>query len=160
MTVFGLDKWIQQYPMNRIWDRLYLGSFYAAENLKRGNPEGIEFVVNCTPDPVIYQPPLTSIVLNLDDGHGIPEEKFWTAMKAMQEAMWAGKTVLVHCHAGISRSSTIVAAYMYLTGWNDIDKAVEYIVSKRPVVKPHPEVLLSVKKHLKIWPYDGSLIST
>jgi protein-tyrosine phosphatase len=45
-----------------------------------------------------------------------------------------GRNVLVHCHAGAQRSAIIVLAYLLYRGhFNNIDKAINYIVSKRPI---------------------------
>jgi len=46
--------------------------------------------------------------------------------------------ILIHCHAGISRSSSIVVYYLMRTrGW-DFDQSLEYLKSKRPIVNPNP----------------------
>ena len=48
----------------------------------------------------------------------------------------AGEAVLVHCHAGRSRSATILAAYMLAKGWGLRD-ALDHITARRPVL-PNP----------------------
>lgn len=46
--------------------------------------------------------------------------------------------ILIHCHAGISRSSSIVIYYLMRTrGW-DYNKSLEYLKSQRPIVNPNP----------------------
>jgi len=46
--------------------------------------------------------------------------------------------VLVHCAAGISRSATIVIAYiMWKNKW-DYDKAFDFVKSKRSIISPNP----------------------
>ena len=45
--------------------------------------------------------------------------------------------VLVHCYAGISRSTSSVIAYMMVyKGWNYWD-SLSYIRSKRPIANPN-----------------------
>ncbi len=51
----------------------------------------------------------------------------------VDEAVRAGKMVLIHCHAGIGRSAMTCAAYLIYAGM-DIDEAWELLKSKRPQV--------------------------
>ncbi len=51
----------------------------------------------------------------------------------IDEAVRAGKTVLIHCHAGIGRSALQCASYLIYTGM-DIDEAWDLLRTKRPVV--------------------------
>ena len=44
-----------------------------------------------------------------------------------------GKTVLVHCHQGIQRSCTIVAAYLMVTNKMSLVNAINLIISRRPI---------------------------
>lgn len=58
--------------------------------------------------------------------------------------------ILVHCFAGISRSSTMCLAYLYECGMS-FDEALAFIVRRRPTARPHEELLRS----LHDW-YEGS----
>jgi Dual specificity phosphatase, catalytic domain len=52
-----------------------------------------------------------------------------------------GATVYVHCHAGMSRSGLVVAAYLMLkNGWGR-DEALAFLRTKRPVVQPNAAFL-------------------
>jgi len=65
----------------------------------------------------------------------------------------AGRTVFVHCFAGVSRSGMVVTAYlMFKHGWTR-DQALEFVRSKRPSAKPNGafmELLLEWERELKI----------
>ncbi len=47
-----------------------------------------------------------------------------------------GKKVLVHCHMGISRSPTIVAAY-YVNKKIPLEEVIKTLVDKRPIIGPN-----------------------
>jgi len=52
-----------------------------------------------------------------------------------------GRGVLVHCHLGMSRSATIVAAYLMYTQKHDAQTALGIIKKVRPVIEPNPGFL-------------------
>ena len=56
---------------------------------------------------------------------------FEGAFKYIDEAIASGGTVFVHCNAGISRSSSIVAAYLIHSKKWKFEQAALYVRSKR-----------------------------
>lgn len=57
----------------------------------------------------------------------------------IKKQVTAGRCVYVHCHGGIGRSATMVAAYlMVMHGWDDT-QAIAYLVERRSAVDPTPE---------------------
>jgi predicted protein tyrosine phosphatase len=146
--------------MTRIWDRLYLGNYQDADALNKSNPEEIKAVLNCTPDKIDYysKSGITAHVMDIHDGCELSEEKFWQAVNFIKEHMFKGESVLVHCHAGISRSASITAAYMYLTGFGQLERCIDFIKRARPIVQPHMNIITSIKRHLKLYPYDQRII--
>jgi hypothetical protein len=50
----------------------------------------------------------------------------------------AGRTVYVHCAAGVSRSGMVVVAYLMQKNHWPRDRALEYVRQKRPQVRPNP----------------------
>lgn len=60
-----------------------------------------------------------------------------------------GDVVLVHCFAGVSRSASVVIAYMmYHKEWT-YEEAYEYVKFKRPMVEPNQGFV----RQLKEWYY-------
>lgn len=54
---------------------------------------------------------------------------------------------LVHCRAGISRSASIVIAYlMKIRKWS-LNRAMSYVKSRRRIIKPNPGFLLQLKSY-------------
>ncbi|KAK7869255.1 hypothetical protein R5R35_000875 [Gryllus longicercus] len=54
----------------------------------------------------------------------------------IDEARKAGGCVFVHCNAGVSRSATIVIAYLMQKGWM-FEDAFQMVKLKRPVINPN-----------------------
>ena len=48
-----------------------------------------------------------------------------------------GEQILVHCHAGISRSSTIVLLHLMINRGLPLNKALAYLKKMRPQVQPN-----------------------
>ena len=46
---------------------------------------------------------------------------------------YSGKNILIHCAAGISRSSSVVAAYLIKYHKMEIDNSITFIRTKRPI---------------------------
>lgn len=55
---------------------------------------------------------------------------------ALLDAAVCGKKTLVHCHAGVSRSPALVAAYLINRYHVHADQAVAFLRTKRSLVKP------------------------
>jgi len=45
--------------------------------------------------------------------------------------------VLIHCHAGISRSATIILAYLMINEKLSLGEAFKYVQSKRKIISPN-----------------------
>jgi protein-tyrosine phosphatase len=79
------------------------------------------------------------------DGHEWHVQKLYSAVEWIRRVLLGGGTVLVHCHAGISRSPILVAIYLYTCGF-DFDRALDRIKGQRPIVQPAPAVMISAKR--------------
>jgi len=58
-------------------------------------------------------------------------------VKMMDGYLSCGKQVVVNCFAGVSRSTTVVLAYlMYKNKWS-LEEALDFVIDKRPIVDPN-----------------------
>lgn len=55
--------------------------------------------------------------------------------------------VLIHCHAGISRSVTIAAAYLMQKKRQNVEDTIQLIKSARPIADPNDGFM----EQLKLW---------
>lgn len=86
----------------------------------------------------------------------------------IDEAVRAGKIVLIHCHAGVGRSAMQCASYLIYTGMG-LDEAWELLKSKRPQVYLNDRqragiaafvAEIEAERTAKIVPVDGPAIDT
>ncbi|CAF1408378.1 unnamed protein product [Adineta ricciae] len=57
--------------------------------------------------------------------------------------------VLVHCQAGISRSSSIILAYLMKYNHKSLEEAYEYLLERRPIVAPNYGFLIQLIRYEK-----------
>ncbi len=149
--------WYESQPMSKITDLLYVGNYGNAARLTDENLEGIQAVLNVSTEPPYNQAESIQYrAIRFDDGHEIPLHAFAEAIAFLQFQHETGHKTLVHCAAGISRSPSVVAAFLHHSKQYDLDLAFNIIRKCRPIVQPHPLIIRSIKKHLHVWPYDGS----
>ena len=59
------------------------------------------------------------------------------AFQFIEEAKACGEKVLVHCHAGRSRSVTIILAYLMKYYTHTLESALEYVKERKPDINPN-----------------------
>jgi protein-tyrosine phosphatase len=135
--------------VTRIWERLFLGSLYDAERLRKANPLGISAVISLSETgPFNTRPEITYIHLHVEDERAIPVDQFNAIIAAIATNIRRCK-VLLHCGSGISRAPVIVSAYLHVAGYKNFDAALEGIAVLRPVVCPSAILLASVREQLR-----------
>lgn len=131
-----------EQSVSNIVDGLWLGSEGAASSRQFFEKENIKACINATPS-VLNNFAATGVEylrLSLDDDPGKHD------MSRMQEYLplaveWLrihhqvlGLNVLVHCHAGVNRSATVVCAYLMKHFGMTFKDAVEFLIIRRQAV--------------------------
>lgn len=119
---------------------LYLGSRYTASNRNLLDQHGITAVVNVTPDePNHFSNDSTfsylSCPINDDPDENI-SAYFDVASDFIEQARNEGRVILVHCRGGVSRSPTIIIAYLIKYRDMDLQQAFT-LVRKCRRIKPN-----------------------
>uniref|UniRef100_A0A7S2E2U7 Protein-tyrosine-phosphatase n=1 Tax=Haptolina brevifila TaxID=156173 RepID=A0A7S2E2U7_9EUKA len=134
-------------PMSLVAPSLYIGDEASAASELRLRQQGITHVLNCTAK---HNPVLEAAVggesaprylrLNLlDSTSDLPrmQSVMREGVDFIRSAMQERGTVLVHCHRGISRSCTLVVAYLIEAEQRSAESVFEGIRSKRRIVDPN-----------------------
>lgn len=127
--------WNHSYP-NNIIDGLYLGGIQSTWNdyvYKYFNINAV-FTVGRDLEPLI----LTDMIHKkyiVDDIDGV--QMNFKILDEIHDCLQKGNRCLVHCFAGVSRSSTIVIAYLMKHGHMRLGDAYNLVKSKRNQVHPN-----------------------
>lgn len=91
------------------------------------------------------------------------EKFFWPITCQIRDSKRRGEKVLIHCHMGVSRSATALAAYYIIFGLPHnprptVEQAISFIREKRPFINPNPgfmEALYKLHKRVSMGFYSG-----
>jgi protein-tyrosine phosphatase len=131
--------YIYRIQMSKVLDYLYISGEKHAHDMQWLNKRNITYIINCA-EEVESRYPHHLLYLNLDmDDH--PNEDiskhFQASYEFIEDASRKGKSVLVHCMMGISRSATIVLYYLMRKFNMTYDEALKYLTVKRKIVWPN-----------------------
>lgn len=72
-----------------------------------------------------------------DDQDERISEHFFKVHSIIKEALIDNKNVVVHCAAGMSRSPTLVIAYLMIENRWSFEEAINFVKKRRPIVEPN-----------------------
>ena len=126
-------------PMNQIEESLYLSGIEAASNQGLLQERGITHVLSIL-DDLSYLERYEGIEYMQIEMPDTPKANILRhvpqALSFISNSMKQGK-VLVHCAAGVSRSASIVIAYIMVKNQYDFDTAKAFVRSKRSCISPN-----------------------
>mmetsp|Transcript_19073 Transcript_19073/g.37455 ORF Transcript_19073/g.37455 Transcript_19073/m.37455 type:complete len:681 (+) Transcript_19073:891-2933(+) len=129
----------QQEPPSRIVAGLYLGTEYNASDFSMLQDIGVTTIINVTKEIKDFFP-------GHFEYHRIPVKDhessdlhhyFANACVDIARARAEGRTVFVHCQRGISRSATIVIAFLMQSRRLSYNDAFTLVKKNRPIIKPN-----------------------
>ncbi|XP_063050539.1 dual specificity protein phosphatase 26-like [Engraulis encrasicolus] len=137
--IFQGGKMINSHA-DEVWPRLYIGDYDSAENRKELTLRGFTHIVNCAhtarrggPD---YYQGMNITYLGIEGRDCVDynmSTHFNTAADFINSALHRGGKVLVHCHVGVSRSATVVLAYLMLKHHMTLVEAIRTVKEGRGV---------------------------
>ncbi|GAA6220899.1 dual specificity protein phosphatase 26-like [Lates japonicus] len=145
---------------DEVWPRLYVGDQHSAENVADLYKHRITHILNAAHSkrrgqPDIYENMrITYMGIEAHDSCGFDMSvNFQAAADFIHRALSRGGKVLVHCHVGVSRSATLVLAYLMLKQNLTLVEAICAVKDNRGVI-PNRGFLRQLIK------LDGQLFGT
>jgi protein-tyrosine phosphatase len=134
--------------MTQVWERLFIGSLQDAEELATSNPYDIATVITlCSEDVWPQEHNIKYLHYAISDQRPISQSMLVIIVEGVGKNIRRGK-VLINCGAGMSRSPIIVAAWMQIVGYKNVEECLSEIVRLRPIVDPSPLLLASIKEQI------------
>ncbi|KAK5871183.1 hypothetical protein PBY51_004077 [Eleginops maclovinus] len=126
---------------DEVWPRLYIGDQNSAENRADLTRHRVTHILNAAhskrgAQPEIYEGmEITYMGIEAHDSCGFDMSvNFQAAADFIQRALSRGGKVLVHCHVGVSRSATLVLAYLMLKHNLSLVEAICVVKENRGVI--------------------------
>lgn len=123
--------------MDKITDEIWIGSFNDAQDPKALSDSGIQSILcldGCLRGWEARKLGVERIeVVELIDGRGNRPEVFLRAVTLLAELKKRHAPVLVHCHAGQSRSAAVVCKFFMNYESNSLSEAMKKITLRRKV---------------------------
>ncbi len=120
---------------HEIIPNLFLGNYLIANDIEFLKSLGITHILNCSIEHPMYFPN-EFVYLHLPI-HDIFSQNILQYLNETYEFINKSTRVYVHCHAGISRSSSITIAYLMKKYSINFQKALKYVQSIRKIVEPN-----------------------
>ena len=135
-------------PIDQITEHIYLGDFRAADDITILKDNGITHIINCAKDmPEVFLNDFNYLSLNLKD---IPGEDLTEAICLSMQFMKDAHKVFIHCKQGVSRSASIVIAYLIKNKNMSYETALSYVQMKRFCINPNPGFEVQLRRFEEI----------
>jgi protein tyrosine phosphatase (PTP) superfamily phosphohydrolase (DUF442 family) len=137
-----LARTILNHPFNidKVTDNLYISDFSSACDIKKLHENGITHIVSIIPGVTAMYPNEFKYhtIDVVDRPYSNIEAHFADSVEFMDNAIKNGGKVLVHCQMGVSRSATIVLAYLIKKQGYTTNDAISKLKECRQCINPNP----------------------
>jgi dual specificity phosphatase 12 len=123
---------------NLIWPRLWLGNKEAALDTDFLKAKNITVIFNCTKDIPFVSTYTSNYRVPIDDN--LQDVEIQNLLKWSPEVVFKvlreyhqGKTILIHCYAGMQRSAAVLAMTMITLTGKSSESVMKFIRSRRPI---------------------------
>ena len=147
-------KDIENHPATQVLPHLYLGNMRDASDASVLKSMGVRYVLNLTAKPPVYDLDSDIVYKQLqaaDNGIQNLRQFFEESFQFIDLAKAEGSGILVHCHAGVSRSPTIAVAYLMKYYPITMAEAYKFVKMRRSIISPNLNFMG------QLWEYEQGL---
>jgi len=130
---------VGSFTTSQITSRLYVSDWFAAQNISNLHSLGITHVVSVVEVPPILGGSIKHMHIFISDWFGADLAKHFdsTTDFIRQALSQQGTKVLVHCLGGLSRSISVVCAYLIAAKGMTAQEAILYTHDRRIIAHPN-----------------------
>jgi hypothetical protein len=127
------------YSPSKITDNIYISDFPSACNKDKLKEDGITHILCAILglDPIFPDDFSYKNIHVRDVNHENLNKYFDESVDFIDSVVKSGGKVLVHCSYGVSRSASIVIAYLMKKHELSYDDAYEYVKNRRDIIEPN-----------------------
>src|SRR3990167_233805 len=133
---------------------LYIGDWNSADDVQTLVQKQINFVLSALPESIARKPEypkhgITQMIVSAEDMASFDMRPFFEqAFEFISQGLKNGN-VLVHCAAGISRSSTLTLVYLMRVRHEGFNQSLAFLRTKRPICTPNHGFTVQLKEYAK-----------
>ncbi|CAF1162517.1 unnamed protein product [Rotaria sordida] len=134
------EKFLTIYPSVVLDNQLYLGTGHQATNWKVVRDLKLTHIINISVEhQCVFADKIKYLHIELEDKEDVLlKDRFDETIHFMNIAFQnPTNRILVHCNLGISRSSTLILAYLMKTYNSTLYEAYKFLRHRRPIVCPN-----------------------
>ena len=131
--------------IDKINDKIYLGDIVGANEIEYLKQEGITHIISLAGDfcsPKYEDGSFIRKIINIDD---FGTENIYQYFKECIEFIENAKKIYIHCMAGVSRSASIVIAYLMWKEQKGYNETYFAVKNKRRYIGPNGGFVLQLK---------------
>lgn len=135
--------------MSRIKQKLYIGNYRDAQNITMLKRCKISHILCAAGElKAVFPNNFTYKMIRASDHPGFNLGMFLDgAADFIHRSMTSGTGILVHCHMGISRSTTCVMAYLMKFQGMTMTGAYTLCKRSRSIINPNPGFMMQLRKY-------------
>ncbi len=143
---------LDNFDPNMIIDNIYVGSIYDAYNIEKLEEEGITNVISAVAGfDNIYDSTINHLNLTLIDNNQQDILRYFEISNHfIEQILEKNEKILVHCICGVSRSVTLVCAYMIKKYNYTVKEALEIIKKNRNVANPNENFINQLEEYYQL----------
>jgi protein-tyrosine phosphatase len=151
LLLFNENSYFPMRSFSAILPNLYISDMFCAQNKQIVDLFQIKAIINVNASSAenVFSESLPYLSIFEEDKHSTDLKSYFSLTHRFIDKYLQIGGVLVHCAAGISRSSTIIIAYMMFKKRKTFAEAFQYVQDKHPITDPNLNFIIQLQQYEK-----------